>query len=75
MIDAHDLVLGYDFQVGDWVRIDRLRKGQPHEGEIIGVTRDQLIKIEETIHIDGQDIVVVIKRASKNITLETAPCK
>ena len=67
---AHDLVPGYDFQVGDWVCIDRPSKGQPHEGEVIGVMHDRLLKIEGAITIGDQDTITMIKRSPKNITLE-----
>ena len=63
------LVIGYDFQIGDWVWINNPREGQPNEDEIIGVTRDQLVKIEGTTTIDEQDIIVVVKRSPKNINL------
>lgn len=33
-----DVVIGYGFQIGDWVWINNPREGQPHKGEIIGVT-------------------------------------
>ena len=68
-VRIHHLVTGYNFQIGDWVWIHNPREGKPHNGEIIGVTRDQLVKVEGTIHKDGQDIVVIVRQAPKNITL------
>ena len=68
-VTTHDLVTGFDFQVGDWVCINNPREGQPHIGKIIGATRDHLIKVEGVIKTDGKDVIVTVRRAPKNITL------
>ena len=64
-------MIGQKNQIRDWVWINHPREGQPLEGDIIGVTRNRLIKVEGTVNIDKQDIVIVVKRALTNITLTT----
>lgn len=54
------------------MEIDNLRDGQPHGEEIIGRTREQLIKVEGVVQINGQDIDVTVRRAPNNSTLAGA---
>ena len=63
------LVPGYDFQNGEWVIINNPIGGQPHKGEVIGVTRDRLLKIQGEAYINGKVIVTIIERSPKNLFL------
>ena len=71
-VRPNDLVTGCNFQIRDCVGVNNPQEGQPRDSEIIGATCDQLVKVEGTINIDGQDVVIVVRRASKNVTLENS---
>ena len=60
-----ELVCGWNIRKGDRVRILNPRHRQPAEGEAVGITKDNLIKVRGlTI---GTDIEEVVRRHTKNL--------
>ena len=55
-------VAGYGLHIGDYVRIRNPSKDQERQGEIIGVTRDGLLKIRTPLKN-------IIRRLPKNVWL------
>ena len=66
---SRDLVPGQNFQIGDWVKVLNPKEDQLGQGKIIGLTRDNLIKIEGSIRVGNVDVSKAIRRGVANIEI------
>ena len=60
-----ELVRGWNIRKGDRVNILNPRHRQPAEGEAVGITKDNLIKVKGLV--SGTDIEDIVRRHPKNL--------